>query len=279
MTGFPIPPTATNGIGANAALKDIPTVFAGRWRDSSVVLDPALFKGKIAVFTSSAAGAGLVAGGRGAARLPRCDSVPDKFGADAAARVEAAVRADSAAGRGGRAGGGGRGGAGGGAARDARAQAAGAVAVLIVATDSMPQAALIGAFNGRMSMQTAVPTPPAGSLGAGAITPSAAARIFGKPVEKLAVGAAGQAVSAAWSYDWRMSRTPARNVIAVMPGSDPSRAAEYVLISAHNDHNGVNAVAVDHDSLRAVNIVTRPQGSNDPVMPAHCRAAARRSTR
>jgi Peptidase family M28 len=257
---IPIAPTATNGIGAKVGLSNVPAVFAGRWRDSSVVLDPALFRGKIAVFTSNAAGAGLLAGGRGAARVLRCDSVPDKFGADAAAKVEAAARADSIAGRGGR--GGGRGGADGGAARDARAQTAGAVAILIVATDSMPQAALNGAFNARMSMQT-IPAP--GSLSAGAITPSAAERLFGKPVGQLAVGAAGQPVSAAWSYDWHMSKTPARNVIAIRPGSDPARAAEYVLVSAHNDHNGINAVAVDHDSLRAVNIVTRPQGTNDPV--------------
>ena len=76
---IPIVPTATNGVGAKADLKDVPTVFAGRWRDSSVVLDPALFKGKIALFTSSAAGAGLIAAGRGAARVLRCDSVPDKL--------------------------------------------------------------------------------------------------------------------------------------------------------------------------------------------------------
>src|SRR5207248_3036477 len=67
------------------------------------------------------------------------------------------------------------------------------------------------------------------------------------------------------SYTWRMSATPARNVVAILPGSDPARAGEYVLVSAHNDHNGVNPVAVDHDSLRAVNTVTRRQGANDPV--------------
>lgn len=258
---IPIAPTAANGIGTRAAIDNVPTVFAGRWRDSSVVLDPALFRGKIAVFTSSAAGAGLIAGGRGATPVLRCDSVPDKFGAAAAVVVEAAARAaGDAAGRGGR--GGGRGAA---ATQDPRAQAAGAAGILIVATDSIPAAAVTGAFNGRMSMQSAFPTPPAGALGAGAITPSAATRIFGKPVGELAVGAAGKAVSAAWNYDWHMSKTPARNVVAIMPGSDPARAAEYVLISAHNDHNGVNAVAVDHDSLRAVNMVTRRQGANDPV--------------
>ena len=264
---IPIAPSPANGLGAKADLSNVQVVFAGRWRDTSVTLDPAVFKGKIAVFTSNAAGAGLIVAGRGAARVLRCDSVPDKFGADAAARVEAAVRADSAAGRGGRggaAGGGGRGGAAA-AGRDMRAQTAGAVAVLIISTDSIPAAASTGAFNGRNSMQSTFPTPVAGSLGAGAITSAAAERLFGKPVEQLAVGATGQSVSAAWNYDWHISKTPARNVIAILPGTDPSRSAEYVLISAHNDHNGINPVAVDHDSLRAVNIVTRPQGNNDPA--------------
>jgi hypothetical protein len=80
----------------------------------------------------------------------------------------------------------------------------------------------------------------------------------------------GQPVTAQWSYDWRMSATPARNVIAILPGSDPARAAEYVLVGAHNDHVGTNANAVDHDSLRAVNTVTRRQGANDPA----CRPTA-----
>jgi Peptidase family M28 len=261
---IPIVPSAGNGFGARVDLNGVQAVFAGRWRDSTVTLDPAVFKGKVAVFTSSAAEAGLIAGGRGAAPVLRCDSVPNKFGADAAARVEAAVRAaDNAGGRGGR--GGGRGGAGGGASRDPRAQAAGAVAVLIVSTDSIPEAAITGAFNGRMSMQSAAFAPPSGAVSAATITPAAAARLFGKPVDQLAVGTVGQSVSASWSYEWRMSKTPARNVIAILPGSDPARAGEYVLISAHNDHNGINAVAVDHDSLRAFNMVTRPQGANDPL--------------
>jgi hypothetical protein len=62
-----------------------------------------------------------------------------------------------------------------------------------------------------------------------------------------------------------MSSWPARNVIAIMPGSDPAKAGEYVLISAHNDHVGINSTVFDHDSLRAVNIVTRRQGANDPA--------------
>src|SRR5262249_56279571 len=97
------------------------------------------------------------------------------------------------------------------------------------------------------------------------ISMCAANRIFGRPVSQLTVGATGQPVTAHWTYEWHMSPTPGRNVIAILPGSDPARAGEYVLVGAHNDHVGVNAVGVDHDSLRAVNTVTRKQGANDPV--------------
>jgi len=45
----------------------------------------------------------------------------------------------------------------------------------------------------------------------------------------------------------------ARNVIAILRGSDPTLRAEYVAIGAHNDHIGVRPAAVDHDSLRAYN--------------------------
>jgi hypothetical protein len=100
---------------------------------------------------------------------------------------------------------------------------------------------------------------------AAAITRATATTLFGKPVDQLTVGAAGQPISASWTYDWEMSKTPGRNVIAIMPGSDPARAGEYVLVGAHNDHVGVNATPVDHDSLRAVNTITRRQGGNDPA--------------
>jgi len=114
------------------------------------------------------------------------------------------------------------------------------------------------------------PTPRADALGAGAISRAAAERIFGRPVDQLTVGATGQPVTGRWTYAWHLSPTPARNVVAVLPGSDPARASQYVLISAHNDHVGTNATGVDHDSLRAVNVVTRRQGANDPV----CRPTA-----
>ena len=54
----------------------------------------------------------------------------------------------------------------------------------------------------------------------------------------------------------------ARNVIAVVPGSDPALRGEYVSITAHNDHIGFSRRVVDHDSLRAFNAVIRPLGAD-----------------
>jgi len=100
-------------------------------------------------------------------------------------------------------------------------------------------------------------------VGGATISAAVASQIFGSSVETLTVGATGALVSGSWTYAWKPSAAPARNVVAIMPGSDPTLATEYVLVGAHNDHIGRSAVAVDHDSLRAVNTVTRPQGAND----------------
>ena len=268
---IPIIPSTTNGLNVKANIDNVPTVFGGRWGDTTVALDPAVYKGKVVVFVATAASAGLTgrggggtaadtlpgppAGGGRGGRVPRCDSVPDKFGAAAAAKVEAAARADSIAGRG-------RGGRGGAALRDSRAATVGAAGILLVALDSAPRNNVNGIFNTRSGMQlTPAATAPVGA----AISRAAAATLFGKPIDQLTMGAAGQPVSASWTYDWQMSKTPARNVIAILPGTDPARANEYVLVGAHNDHVGISTTVVDHDSLRAVNTVTRRQGNNDPV--------------
>lgn len=273
----PIAPAANNGVTGKGDISGVQTVFAGRLGEPTP-LDPTVFKGKVAVFLAALPAAGA---GRGPAPLPSCDSVPNKFGAFNAAKVEQAVRDAAAAtnGRGGAAGGGrggaggGRGGAGGPA--DTRAQAAGAVGMLVVGLDEMTPAAITQLMGGRMGMQNTVTANAPNSIGAATISKSVAQQLFGKSIDGLMVGATGQPITGSWNYEWKMSKTPARNVIAILPGSDPSRAAEYVLVGAHNDHVGTNAATVDHDSLRALNWVTRPQGSNDPA----CRPNAAQQTK
>ncbi len=244
----PMAPNAASGIGSVAHLAGVPTVYAGRWGDT-VALDAAMIRGKVAVFLAPPAL------NRPAPTVLRCDSVPDKFGAQAAALVEATT--PRAAGRPG----------GFGMARDVRAQAADAVAVLLIGADAIPAPAAAAAWAIRGAMQPAPDAPTA--IPGATISRGAAAKLFAKGVGQLAVGDAGQAVSGHWRQEWKLSSTPARNVVAIRPGADPTLAAEYVLLGAHNDHMGA-AAPVDHDSLRAVNMVTRRQGANDPV----CRPTA-----
>jgi hypothetical protein len=47
----------------------------------------------------------------------------------------------------------------------------------------------------------------------------------------------------------------ARNVIAILPGSDPALKGEYIAVGAHNDHIGIRRGGpVDHDSLHLYNM-------------------------
>lgn len=62
----------------------------------------------------------------------------------------------------------------------------------------------------------------------------------------------------------------ARNVVAILRGSDPVLRNEYVAIGAHNDHLGVRPTAVDHDSLRAYNVQLTKLGA--PIWDRRLRA-------
>jgi len=247
----------TNAIGGRAEFTNVPTVFAGRWNDTTA-LDPNRFRGRVAVFLGGPMATGGGRGGRGGPQ--RCDALPDRFGAAAAVIADAAAAA-ARGGRGGRAGGNPA------AAdtMDARATAAGAVALVFIGLESTSATAIRAAFATRMGIQPGTAPPARPELPAAVITASVANKLFGKPVAELNVADIGKSVTGAWNDAWRKGPVAARNVIAILPGSDPARANEYVLVGAHNDHNGVAATAVDHDSVRAVNTVTRRQGGNDPA--------------
>lgn len=63
----------------------------------------------------------------------------------------------------------------------------------------------------------------------------------------------------------------ARNVVAILRGSDPVLRNEYVAIGAHNDHIGIRSGGpVDHDSLRAYNVELTRLGA--PVWDRSSRA-------
>jgi hypothetical protein len=90
--------------------------------------------------------------------------------------------------------------------------------------------------------------------------------LMGAPLAGLRRGAAGRTVHGA--VKWIETPAPGRNVVAILPGSDPKLKGEFVAIGAHNDHIGFNHTPVDHDSLRAFNTIVRPKGADDEDRPA-----------
>src|ERR1700722_1355307 len=97
------------------------------------------------------------------------------------------------------------------------------------------------------------------------VTQRAGALLLGAAPSTLTPGAVGATVSG--RFDFARSPVPfaARNVVAVLRGSDPRLRGEYVSLTAHNDHVGFDHSPVDHDSLRAFNRVIRPMGADSPM--------------
>jgi hypothetical protein len=95
---------------------------------------------------------------------------------------------------------------------------------------------------------------------------SRVARLLFPAIESAATGAAGRPL--AGTLLLREARVPGRNVVAILPGSDPALKGEYVAIGAHNDHIGFNRHPVDHDSVRAFNMVALQQGADSPTPTA-----------
>jgi peptidase M28-like protein len=98
------------------------------------------------------------------------------------------------------------------------------------------------------------------------ISRAMATDLLGANPTGLTRGASGKTVHGSLKYD--ETPGPARNVVAILPGSDPVLRNQYVAIGAHNDHIGYEHVAVDHDSVRAYNTVVRPGGADSPDRPA-----------
>jgi hypothetical protein len=93
------------------------------------------------------------------------------------------------------------------------------------------------------------------------LTQAAAAQVLGRSPAGMASGTAGKTVTANLAWEERDASDWTRNVVAVIPGSDPALKGQYVLLSAHNDHVGYSTLpnnpavfsVADHDSLKAWN--------------------------
>jgi hypothetical protein len=87
------------------------------------------------------------------------------------------------------------------------------------------------------------------------VSPAIAERLIGGDAASVRPGTPGRWLRFS-SVAFARSSAPARNVIGIIPGTDPALRGEYVAIGAHNDHLGLRfAGPLDHDSLRAYNIM------------------------
>jgi hypothetical protein len=131
---------------------------------------------------------------------------------------------------------------------------AAAAGVLLTGLERMPAAARRVHTTPSIGLSAAAGTPPIPLQVF--VTTALAERVAGGPLAGRAVGAPG-----ALTLDARVafgeSPAPARNIVAVLPGSDAALRGQYVAVGAHNDHVGIELPAVDHDSLKAYNAAER----------------------
>ncbi len=86
------------------------------------------------------------------------------------------------------------------------------------------------------------------------LTTGAAAMLFGHSLDSVRAGTPSKPF--VLTLKFVDTPRPTRNVIAVLPGIDPRLKGEYVALGAHSDHLGVGRSPLDHDSLRAFNMVS-----------------------
>jgi hypothetical protein len=134
-----------------------------------------------------------------------------------------------------------------------------AAGILVASLDKFPANVLH--YYTRLTVLKDDAAPPAGPTTL-FVTPRLAALVLGS-LDVAIPGMAGKPLSG--TIITHEEQAPGRNVVAILPGSDPALKGQYVAIGAHNDHIGFNTRPVDHDSIRAVDIVARVQGADSPM--------------
>jgi hypothetical protein len=151
------------------------------------------------------------------------------------------------------------------ALRSARRLAASSAMVAIVAPDQM-----LGLFSRPSTFVDDPAAAPARGGGRSTLLlgSAGAAKLFDTPLEQLTPGTAGRPATLDVKLTVEPVASPARNVVAILPGRDAKLRGEYVAIGAHNDNIGVQRIAVDHDSMRIYNHIVRPGGAEDNAKQA-----------
>ena len=123
-------------------------------------------------------------------------------------------------------------------------------AAVVVVVDELPVAIVQQARQPSVAAVAGGSPQPAVML----LTTAAAEALFGAPLTSVMPGSVGNAFNGGITY--AEADAPARNVVAVLRGSDPALRNTYVAVGAHSDHVGFRVgTSWDHDSLRYVNTV------------------------
>ncbi len=131
-----------------------------------------------------------------------------------------------------------------------------AAGIAVVALETFPPQAINFFRQPQTILRDGTPTGDTTSLPVYVYVNAAGARLLlGAPLDSVRAGAAGKTVHG--SVAFVETPAPARNVVAILPGSDPKVKGEYVAIGAHNDHIGFDQTPADHDSLRVFNDAVR----------------------
>lgn len=99
------------------------------------------------------------------------------------------------------------------------------------------------------------------------ITKAMAEAALGGPLVERQAGATGTPFRGEIRFTNTPSPVPARNVVAILRGSDPALRNSYVAVGAHNDHVGTAPESVAFDSMYVLNRLFRPQGADDEGAP------------
>jgi hypothetical protein len=146
-----------------------------------------------------------------------------------------------------------------------------AAGIAVTGLESFPPQAITFFRQPATILKDDTPRPDTSSLPVYMYVSAAATRVLlGASLDSIRPGAAGKTVRG--SIAFAETPAPARNVVAILPGSDSRLRGQYVAIGAHNDHIGFDRTPVDHDSLRAFNDAVRKlelaaPGPNHQVAP------------
>ena len=139
-------------------------------------------------------------------------------------------------------------------------QFAGAATLFVADLDAAGASTAAAYLTGNMVLDTTQRDVPVAAI----VTNAFAARLLGRSLDGAVPGAMGRTLRGRMRVGVFPLEYTARNVVGILPGSDPTVSGQYVSLTAHNDHVGFDRAPVDHDSLRAFNAVVRPMGADSP---------------